>query len=208
MRKLEFFLLIISLFFGNIALSYAKTASSVAKIPPKTIAEFNSINPIAGEFKDDDYWNLAWHARAADYGDRESQFILAQAYENGDNTPINPRKAFVFYKKAAEQGHLESCMRLGKIYLENKWVQKDLDKSLFWLTQAAEQGYIPAQLKLASLYETSEKKDYVSSYYWLAKATTQLFPNTLDLEQKAPHLVQLSEHMTPEEYEAVLERLD
>lgn len=181
--------------------------SKTAKIPPKTIEEFNAANPIADETRDEDYWDLAWHARVADYGDMHSQFVLAQAYEYGKNTEPNPKKALAFYKKAAQQGHFEACMRLGHIYAENKWVKEDIDQSLFWYQQAADKGYAPAQLKLAEVYENGKKPNYAESYYWLAKATRQSFPHEFDLEQKAPHLKTLADKLTPEQYENVLERL-
>ncbi|MBR6675615.1 MAG: hypothetical protein IKL32_06855, partial [Alphaproteobacteria bacterium] len=40
-----------------------KELSFPAKIPLKTISEFNAANPVANIVKDDDYWDLAWHAK-------------------------------------------------------------------------------------------------------------------------------------------------
>ncbi|MBR5130262.1 MAG: sel1 repeat family protein [Alphaproteobacteria bacterium] len=179
-----------------------------AKIPPKSIAEFNAVNPMANIAKDDDYWDLAWHAKVADYGDMNSQFILAEAYELGKNTEPNPKKSLAYYKKAAKQGHFEACMKLGKIYTENKWVKEDLEQAEFWYKKAAEQGYVPAQIKLSDMAEHQKKVDYKEAYYWLAIATKQMFPHEIDLESKSPHLIILADKMTPEEYEDVLERLE
>lgn len=173
-----------------------------------SIELFDAINPLADETKSDGYWDLAWHARAADYGDMHSQYLVAQAYEYGKHTPVNLPKALEFYKKAAQQGHYDSCMKLGLIYTENKWVKADPDQALFWYEQAAKDGYIPAQLKLSDIYLTREKPDYVESYYWLGRATKQMFPHEPDLEAKAPKLAKIADHLTPDEYESVLIRVE
>lgn len=208
MRKSELFLLALMCFFIFPVFAKEENASHSAKNLPKTIEEFNAQNPMSAEIKDDDYWDLAWHAKTADYGDMHSQFVLAGAYEYGKNTPVNPQKSMAYYKKAAQQGHLEACMRLGKIYTENKWVKEDLEQSEFWYKQAAEKGYAPAQMKLSDIMERKKKPDYETAYYWLAMATKQLFPHEVDLESKAPRLIKLADSMTPEEYERVLKRLE
>lgn len=142
------------------------------------------------EIKDDGYWQMAWYARTADYGDRESQYIIAKAYENGTYTQSNPRKAVAFYKKAAEQGHVEASMRLGRLYMENKWVEKDLEKSLYYYLMAAKENYTPAQIKVASIYE--EKKEYKKAYKWMEMAVSNMFPNEKNLEKYSPDLARLS----------------
>jgi hypothetical protein len=212
MRKSELFLCIFMTFFILPVLANEpaeeKELSFPAKIPLKTIAEFNAANPLSTIAKDDDYWDLAWHAKVADYGDMNSQFVLAEAYELGKNTKPNPKKSLAYYKKAAQQGHLEACMRLGRIYTENKWVQEDLEQAEFWYEQAGQNEYIPAQMKLSDMAWHQKKPDYEKAYYWLARATKQLFPHEADLENRSPQLIELADKMTPEEYEHVLERLE
>lgn len=208
MQKSELFLWGVIVFFVFPVIATDNWEAYPAKIPAKTIAEFNAQNPMSKALKDEDYWDLAWHAKVADYGDMHSQFVMAQAYELGQNTEPNPKKSLAFYKKAARQGHFESCMKLGKIYSENKWVKEDLEQAEFWYEQAAQKGYAPAQIKLSDMVEHKKKPDYEKAYYWLAMATKQLFPHEVDLERKAPHLVQLADNMTPEEYEYVLRRLE
>ncbi len=208
MRKKKLFLSVLMIFLFFSGFVKAESQHPADKKLPRTIEEFRAQNPMAGEIKDDDYWDLVWHAKTADYGDKQSQFIMAEAYEFGHHTEPNPKKALAFYKKAAQQGHIGACMRLGQIYGENKWVKEDIDQSLFWYEKAAEQGYGPAQLKLSSLYENGKKKNYMLSYYWLGMATKQSFSNAVDLEDKAPHLQKLAEYLTPDEYEEVLGRLE
>ena len=211
MRKSELFLLSLITFFVLPVLGaepvQEKELSFPAKIPAKTIAEFNAANPVANMIKDDDYWDLAWHAKVADYGDMNSQFVLAEAYELGKNTKPNPKKSLAYYKKAAQQGHFEACMRLGRIYTENKWVQEDVEQAQFWYEQAAKNGYVPAQMKLSDMKWHQKNPDYEGAYYWLALATKQMFPHEVDLESRSPQLIELADYMTPEEYENVLNRL-
>lgn len=208
MRKMKLFLLFLMFFLSFPVFAQTESRDTADTKLPRTIEEFSAQNPVAGELKSDDYWDLVWHAKMADYGDKQSQFILAEAYEFGRHTEPNPKKALAFYKKSAQQGHIGACMRLGYIYSENKWIQEDIDQSLFWFEQAAKQGYAPAQLKLSDLYEHGKKKDYTQSYYWLGMATKQSFPKAVDLENKAPHLKKLADYLTPQEYEEVLKRLE
>lgn len=173
-----------------------------------SIELFSALNPLKDETKSDGYWDLAWHARAADYGDMHSQYLVAKAYEFGKHTNVNRPKALEFYKKAAQQGHYESCMKLGEIYTENKWVKADPKQALFWVEYAAKDGYIPAQLRLSDMYLNMKKPNYVESYYWLGRATKQMFPHEADLEAKAPKLAKLADFLTPDEYESVLIRIE
>lgn len=204
MKKKELFLWIGFIFLG---VSY-QTAASDNHFSSQSIADFNARNPLSGVSKSDDYWDLAWHAKMADYGDMISQFTLAQAYEFGKNTDPNPKKSLYFYKKAAQQGHFESCMKLGKIYEENKWVKADPEQSIFWYKMAADRGYVPAMLKISHIYETQKKPNFLESYYWLALATKHMFPHANDLEDKSPALKKMADQLTPEEYEEALIRLE
>lgn len=176
-------------------------------VAPRTIEMFNEMNPMAEEKKNEDYWDLAWHAKVADYGDKNSQFLMAQAYEFGKEVEPNSRKALEFYKRAAQQNHFEACMRLGQIYTEQKWVKADTEQALFWYKRAASRGYIPAQLKLSDLYAEQENQNYVEAYYWLAQATRQMFPLETQWEEKAPRLKELAAGLSSAEYKMAREKL-
>ncbi|MBO7243928.1 MAG: sel1 repeat family protein [Alphaproteobacteria bacterium] len=160
----------------------------------KFIKDYEQKNPETAAVKDDAYWDLAFHAKFADYGDKDSQFIIAKAYEEGAHTSINLKKALAFYKKAAENGHLEAAMKLGRVYLEEKWVQKDEEKALYYYLKAAQKEYAPAQMKVAKLYE--EKQEYQTAYYYMEKALKQMFPNESDLEKKSYDLKRLGQKIT------------
>ncbi len=137
------------------------------------------------------YWNLAWHAKLADYGDADSQFITAKAYETGDVIEQNPKKALAFYQKAGDNGHIGACMRLAEIYRENKWVQADVEKEIYWYEKAAKLGHIQAQIKVSDLYQSVDEPNYQKSYDWLKTALEGLFPDDKDVEARSPELQRL-----------------
>ena len=151
--------------------------------------------------KEDGYWNMAFHARLADYGDVDSQYIIAKAYEKGEYTSVNPQKAVAFYKKAAEKGHIESAMRLAEIYEENKWIQKDEEKAMYYYLKAANSSYVPAQMKVALLYEANH--EYQKAYDWFLKAMQQMFPNENNLQERSPDLKRLADKAKPKNKEHV-----
>ncbi len=139
--------------------------------------------------KDDGYWEMAFHAKLADYGDKDSQYIIAKAYEKGQYTAQNLKKAVAFYKKSAEQGHIESAMRLGQIYQANEWLKKDDEKALYYYLKAAQNGYAPAQMKVAQMYEANQ--EYQQAFDWFSKAVGQMYPAERDLISKSPDLERL-----------------
>ena len=140
------------LLFGITSLFFAGYADTVGPTLPGTVEAYDRSNPVV-EKKPEEYWNLAWHARMADYGDVESQFVLAQAYEIGLQTEANTEKAIYFYDKACHGGHVGACMRLGELH-----EVRNLDKALMYFNRAAGAGYIPAQLKLVSIYKETYQR--------------------------------------------------
>jgi len=181
------------LFLGLIVFCIGGYAETVGPVFPGTVEAYDRSNPVE-EKKSEEYWNLAWHARMADYGDIESQFVLAQAYEIGLQTEANQEKAIYFYDKACHGGHVGACMRLGELY-----ETKNLDRALLYLNRAATAGYIPAQLKLVSIYKQQKKIQLAHS--WLKKALKGMFPNEENLENVSPELAYLSSYLSVEEEE-------
>ncbi|MDY6407120.1 MAG: tetratricopeptide repeat protein [Pseudomonadota bacterium] len=130
----------------------------------------------------DPYWDLAWHGRVASYGDPDSQFFVANVYEQGKLVPFNRDKAIEFYQKAARQGHLESCHKLAQL------LPSESEK---WYLAAARLNDPQAQLKLAQLYRS--QGDIPNAVLWMEKAFHLLFPNVSDLTTVSPDLKQLKE---------------
>ena len=132
----------------------------------------------------DPYWDLAWHGKVASYGDPDSQFFVANVYEQGKLVPQNKSKAIEFYQKAANQGHLESCHKLAKL------LPSESEK---WYLAAAQLGDPQAQLKLAEIYR--DKGDISNAVYWMEKALRLLFPNVADLTTISPDLEELKSYL-------------
>lgn len=136
--------------------------------------------PMVNAEESDPYWNLAWHGKVASYGDPESQFFIAQVYEQGKLVPRNLEKAIEYYKKAATQDHIESCMKLAKL------IPDDSEK---WYLIAATLNSPQAQIKLSQFYEVQGKT--ADAIIWLEKALRIMFPNTDDLTEVSPDLKRL-----------------
>ena len=102
------------------------------------------------------YW------KAAEKGDLESQYNLANCYEAHGRFSIykNYVNAAKWYRRAAEQGHLESQSRLGWIYSAGQGVKQDYVESLKWYHRAAEQGHYWSQRKLGDVYNPCFIEDY------------------------------------------------
>jgi len=132
----------------------------------------------------DPYWDLAWHGRVASYGDPDSQFFVAQVYEQGKLVPQNPQKAIEYYQKAATQGHLESCHKLAQL------LPSESEK---WYLAAAHLNDPQAQIKLAHLYR--EKGEIEQAVFWMEKALHFLFPDVTDLTTVSPELKQLKDSL-------------
>lgn len=137
------------------------------------------------------FWDLAWHAKLAGYGDAESLYRMGMIYEEGHGVMPDARRALDFYKRAGQRGNIDACMKLGRIYADGLWVAADAGQTLFWYEQAARRGYAPAQLKLSELYEAQTPPDYRQSYEWLERAMRALFPNRADLREVSPDLARL-----------------
>lgn len=66
---------------------------------------------------------FAWTKRAAEHGDRDGQYNLADFYEEGIGTEACLEQAKYWYQQAARQNHelaLKKCQKLGIILDEKK----------------------------------------------------------------------------------------
>ena len=176
---------------GIISFCIGVVAETMGPTLPGTVETYERTNPVEDK-KTEEYWNLAWHARMADYGDIESQFILAQAYEIGLQTEANQDRAIFFYDKACHGGHMGACMRLGELY-----ESRNPSRALMYYNQAAGAGYVPAQLKLVSVYK--QQKSFHLAHSWLKRALKELFPNEENLEKVSPELAYLASYLSVEE---------
>ena len=74
--------------------------------------------------------DAAQYRAAAEKGDAEAQFNLAQCYRFGWGVEPDKAKAVYWYRKAAEQGLKEAQYNLGVCYKKGEGVPKDLEQAV------------------------------------------------------------------------------
>ncbi len=90
---------------------------------------------------------------AAEAGNPDAQFVLAQAYERGDGVGQSYDKAFPWYTKAANAGHVPAQFFLGAMYASARGTPRDVAKAIYWYRKAAEKGYPDALYPMGYAYE-------------------------------------------------------
>jgi hypothetical protein len=100
--------------------------------------------------------------------DVEAQFMLGQAYMEGDGVLIDARQAVHWFEKAARAGNVEAQYQLGMALLDGHGVVQDYKAAFKWLDQAARKGYPAAQYDLGRLYYygMGVPADKASAYVW------------------------------------------
>jgi len=95
---------------------------------------------------------LALYTAAAEKGDPEGQFGLAEMYAAGEGTERDNEKAIFWYKRAAEGAQMRATLVLALAYLEGGLgLQPDRAVAIEWLKRGAAQGYAPAASILSRL---------------------------------------------------------
>ena len=105
---------------------------------------------------------------AAEQGNADAQYELADMYRGGQGVPRDRVEAERLYRLAAEQGYAEAQYWLGEMYSGGWGVPKDNTEAVRWLRMAAEQGHIHAQHKLGEMYSEGEgvPKDDTEAVRW------------------------------------------
>jgi TPR repeat protein len=67
---------------------------------------------LAGPRSPDYVAALRWYRQAAEQGNAEAQFHLAQMYEAGQGTPVDDQEALRWLREASRQGDLRASCRL------------------------------------------------------------------------------------------------
>lgn len=135
--------------------------------------------------------------QAAQQGNKDAQFQLAQHYASGSGVAQNHKNAAYWYHQAAVQGHIGAQVNLGSLYHKGEGVERDYSAALHWYHQAAAQGHPGGQFNLALMYEKGEgvERDYVLAYHWHERIKLQLGKPLVN----ALYLEQLEAKMTPEQ---------
>ena len=126
---------------------------------------------------------ICWYSKAAENGDKVSQYNLGCNYELGIGIDKDEIKAFEYYEKSAEYGLVEATFQLGYCYLNgigtevnkekgfelydkaagkkyksyfnenDNEIISDLDNVNYWYHKAAEDDNMYAIYKLGGFYE-------------------------------------------------------
>ena len=83
---------------------------------------------------------VQWWQLAADQGDPEAQYNLANAISKGQGTLQNSSPAFEWFVKAAEQGVVPAQSKVGVLYATGEGVALDLIEACKWFLIASAKG--------------------------------------------------------------------
>ncbi len=100
-------------------------------------------------------------AVAAYRGDREAQYALGCAYEEGRGLPVISEDAALWISQAADNDHTQALVRMGELYLDGKGVEKDTGEALRLFSRAARLGDAAGQFAkgICCLYGYGLMKD-------------------------------------------------
>lgn len=129
----------------------------------------------------------------AEAGNKNSQYSVGLAYQEGKGTDKNLDRAIAWYKRAAEQGEVNALYTLG--YMAHHWgrcagkfdlraicqdadevsMKQDFDAAATWYRQAGEAGHPKAMFELARFYTRglSVERDFVEAVKWIERAANQ-----------------------------------
>ena len=106
--------------------------------------------------------------KAAELGDAEAQFCIAERYDSGWGVSENYEEAAKWYDKAAEQGHTDAMIKLGFYYHLGRGVLEDKSKAESLYKKALKKGNEGACFELGLLCRnyTTRKSEAI---YWLSR---------------------------------------
>ena len=157
---------------------FASVASAQAPLPSSTQAQFAIVARLEGMTLDE-FTSVVSQARA---GQREAQFLVALAYEEGRLVTRNHPAAASWMLKSAEQEYAPAQAEMGRLYIAGVKDdgpiphRGDAEK---WFRLAAMQGDADAQFWLGTAYRRGwfGGFDDREAFQWLMKAAAQGLPN-------------------------------
>ena len=106
----------------------------------------------ASGVKQDPARAMRYLRRAADKGNADAQYELADSLAKGKGCEQNYKQANQYFEKAANQGNAKSCMRLTDAYLNGYGVPKNKKLVAQWAERAANLGDPEGQRVLGLCY--------------------------------------------------------
>lgn len=118
-----------------------------------------------------------WCKKAAEYGDEQGRFMLAEYYSDGVGVEQDNAQAVYWYEKILENEqhykYVDALFNLGLIYYYGQGVAEDEKKAFeLWLA-AAKRGYTNAYRNVALWYHTGTgvKRNYEQAVEWAKKGS-------------------------------------
>jgi uncharacterized protein len=114
--------------------------------------------------------------KLAQAGDPDAKMALAEAYEQGQNTKVDPVKAAKWYREAALVGNVEAQFRLAKLVSKGApGLNADKATAIKLLQAAAKVGHAPSQNLLGLMLQNGDgiAKDEKAAVGWYRKAADQ-----------------------------------
>jgi hypothetical protein len=81
-----------------------------------------------------------WYRQAAETGEVQAQFNLADLYLRGEGVPEDEAAAFAWFQKAAFQGHTGAQAMAGSMLFAGRGAPKDLPGAYFWIFAAVSES--------------------------------------------------------------------
>ncbi|MBC3935892.1 tetratricopeptide repeat protein [Undibacterium rugosum] len=120
-----------------------------------------------------------WLKTAAQSGDNEAQFALAEAYYKAQlGLEKNYTEAKIWYQAAAIQNNAKAAFMLARMSKYGEGTRASADASVTWLLKASELGHAQAMFLLSNAYETGDgiKQDKAKARDWLEQSAEGEFP--------------------------------
>jgi uncharacterized protein len=111
-------------------------------------------------------------------GDPDAKMAVAEAYETGVETKLDPAKAAKWYREAALVGNVEAQYRLAKLVSKGApGLSADKPTALKLLQSAAKLGHAASQNLLGEMYQNGDgvAKDEKAAVAWYQKSASQNF---------------------------------
>ncbi len=121
---------------------------------------------------------LACIARAANLGDPQAQFRLAEHLYTTREQGSNAAQALKWFRSAGGLGHAAAQCALAGFYLRGEVVAQDSAQALQWYQKAADQGDAKAQWNLGALFVSGTQyleQDLKQAFHWCHEAANQGF---------------------------------
>lgn len=117
---------------------------------------------------------------AANAGDADAQFNLAQAYTLGRGVPADIPVAESWFRKAALQGHVAAQAKYGLILFD----QHKPNEAAPWLEKASLRGEPRAQLVYGTMLFNGDggAKDWPRAYAWIVRAAAANTPRASEVQ--------------------------